>query len=162
MTPATAATTECVIVEQQLDAPFAAAWAALTRPELVSRWLTRCTRLSARSYALTFDDDGNNGSGYVKTVRLLRLRHRADQAGYSVLLQDPGYPDSMVTVELTAVGNAASALVLSHLDPPRRLVEGYRTGWRDYLATLARLLPTALRGEADRQPSRKDIDDDGR
>ena len=152
------ATTERVSVEQRLDAPFAAAWAALTRPELVSRWLTRCTRLSARSYALTFDENGNS---YVKTARLLRLRHRAGQAGYSVLLQDPGYPDSVVTVELSATGGAESTVVLSHLDPPRQLVEGYRTGWRDYLAALAGLLPTTLPSRIDRHPSRKDTDNDG-
>ena len=89
-----------VIVERQLDAPFADAWAALTQPELVSRWLTSCARESARSYALTFREQDRE---YVKHLRVIRLRHRPGRACYSVLLQDPGYPDSVVTVVQSAL-----------------------------------------------------------
>ncbi len=126
-----------MVVEQPLDASCAAAWAALTDPALLSRWLTTCTRLSARCYALRFTDpDGD----HTKTARLISLRHRPDRAGYSVLLADPGYPDSVVTVALSATGPDSCRLVLCHDDPPEQLVEGYRTGWRDYLGELAGLV----------------------
>lgn len=148
MTPAPArAAADRVVVEQRLGAPYAAAWAALTEPGLVSRWLTACTRLSARNYALRFaEPDGD----HTKTARVIGLRHRTAVARYSVLLADPGYPDSVITVTLRATGPHTSTVVLHHQDPPEQLVEGYRTGWRDYLQELARLVEPASR--ADPQP----------
>jgi uncharacterized protein YndB with AHSA1/START domain len=131
-----------VIVTQRLDAPFGPAWAALTEPALVSQWLTSCTALSARRYALQFTDtDGD----YVKTAEVTMLRHRPDQACYRVLLHDPGYPDSLVTVQLRALDGGTSSVRLTHHDPPAQLLAGYRSGWRDYLAGLAELLGSTHR-----------------
>ena len=142
MTPAPARETYRVVVEQPLGAPFGRAWVALTEPEEISRWLTTCTRLSARRYALRFT--GQDGE-YIKTAEVIGLRHRPQAAHYAVLLNDPGYPDSVVSVTLRATGPDASSVVLHHQDPPGELVEGYRTGWRDYLAALARLVGTGER-----------------
>jgi len=131
-----------VDVERILDAPLGSAWAALTDPALISRWFTACSRLSARRYQLRFSDaDGD----HTKTARVISLRRRGDSACYAVLLADPGYPDSTVAVTLSAASADTCRLVLHHADPPEQLLEGYRTGWPDYLDALARLVGTTGR-----------------
>lgn len=126
-----------ITLERRLNVPADQAWAAVSQPALVSRWFTDCTALSARRFALRFT--GQDGD-YVKTAELVALRRGIDRDRYAIVLHDPGYPDSELEVQVSATGPRSSTVLLVHHEPPPELVEGYRTGWRDYLDALTQLL----------------------
>jgi hypothetical protein len=123
-----------IVVERPLAVSLPEAWRWVTRPALISRWLTACTsRRGGAGYRLTFAEDTGP---HVKTA-LWRGGYRSpDARGYTVLLRDPGYRDSVVHLEVAASG-PTSVVRLTHRCAAPELDEGYRSGWAGYLDRLA-------------------------
>ncbi|MFG3442764.1 SRPBCC domain-containing protein [Nonomuraea sp. NPDC047897] len=115
----------------------------MTVPESVSAWFTPCRLAPDGRYSLRFTED--SGESYVKYATVLGCHRSAGAGEYRFLLQDEGYRDSTVEVRAGADGEAGSALLLRHLHPPPELIDGYATGWADYLDALRRHLAAAGR-----------------
>ncbi|WP_158226807.1 SRPBCC family protein [Amycolatopsis vastitatis] len=134
-----------VEVRREFACGTAELWRCVTVPRIVSAWFEPCRRDRGGRYEIRFSEDGNAYSKYATVVE----GHRsADGGRFRFRLEDEGYPDSVVEVEVTPRGAGGSALRLRHLDPPPSLAEGYREGWADYLAALARYLAGRATGRA--------------
>jgi len=120
-----------VSMRRTLPLDFPDLWRQVTRPELISMWFEPCHAEPDGRYSLRFTED--SGQPYVKYATVLNCREGA----YRFRLEDEGYPDSTVVVRAYRDGDR-SVLELDHVDPPAELLDGYRTGWADYLDSLER------------------------
>lgn len=129
-------TSDHLVVGRAIPAGIDAVWHALTTPELVGLWLTACRPVSRSHYAFTFTEDGGP---HTKHLHILQCNPRPPRPILRGRLEDPGYDDSVVEVSLSATPEPfpGTQLRLVHETPPAELVEGYLTGWRDYLDRLA-------------------------
>jgi len=133
-----------LVVERVIAADRPDIWSALIDPVQLSTWFTPCRRRTGRCYEIEFIEDG---AAYIKTAVVLSCRPDGPEAEYSFRLEDPGSPDSEVQVQVgdRAVRGGTRVRIVHHR-PPVDLVEGYLTGWADYLANLAGYLSQARPG----------------
>ncbi|MEU5264610.1 SRPBCC domain-containing protein [Amycolatopsis sp. NPDC021455] len=134
-----------VEVRREFACGAAELWRCVTVPRIVSAWFEPCHRGRGGRFEICFSGDGNAYSKYATVVD----GHRTAGGGrFRFRLEDEGYPDSVVEVEVTSRGACGSAVRLRHLDPPLSLAEGYREGWAGYLDVLARYLAGRTTGRA--------------
>ncbi|GLY30385.1 SRPBCC domain-containing protein [Kineosporia sp. NBRC 101731] len=123
---------------RDLPAQPSRVWSALTGTDHLSLWFTPTRRTPDGVYELTFhEDDGE----YTKRFVIGACSRGKDRAlrSFHGRLEDPGYPDSTVSLRLWPHGSG-TRLELTHHDPPPSLAEGYSTGWAEYLDALAQHL----------------------
>lgn len=125
---------------RHLHAEPARVWRAVTDPEALSRWFTACARTSPGIYAFTFTDEA---ASRTKTAIVTGC---VPDTSFTIDWRDPGYRTSTVTVTVRADAAAGTELTLQHDMVPSSLLDGYRTGWVDYLDDLANVLALSSPG----------------
>lgn len=134
-----------IAVTRAFDAPLGLVWRAWTDPAILKEWLCprECEVVSLAgelraggTYRETMrcgGDDLSVTGRYLEVVpeRRLVFTHRWDE---------PGAPETVVTVELRARGQGTEVLLTQRGFADEASAEGHREGWTSALENLARRL----------------------